>query len=549
MSKKETLDIIKDCIDKRKSFILEAGAGSGKTWSLVESLKYILETKGKYLEKQNKKIACITYTNVAADEIMHRIDNNPLVYVGTIHSFLWSQVSEYSEELKNIMLEINETLSVDKKNDNLKEDLAKVRKLEYNLYKKDYSKGLLWHNDVVDLSCKLFERYKKLIQITISKYPYLFIDEYQDTFPVIINLILDTIYSKFKDKIVIGFYGDSMQNIYDTGIGNLKLENYSEIEQITKLENYRCSTTVIDLLKHIRPDLEQYPAGSNKKGEISFYHGEQGLSLDTVKATLEKRKWNFTDTTNTKILYLTHKKIAEGIGYSNLLAAFPHRDSLFDRGNFLANIFFQIEDICRNYQEGNYGTLFSRLKSNGFVLSKHQEKQRLREYIDELNVYRENKKITEVLDFIATHDIQLIQTQDYLLFIKKIEQDKTDDEDDERNITIYKKLKAISFKEVIALYSFIEDHTVYSTKHGVKGSEFENVLLIVDDRAWNNFNDNQVFGDDKLSNPERYNRTRNLLYVCCSRAKNKLALYSTTPMSLSSKRTIEKWFGVENVFF
>ena len=72
----KSLEQVKDCIKTGKSFIVEAGAGSGKTWTLIESLRYIIETQAFQLEKTNKQIACITYTNVAKDEITHRINNN-----------------------------------------------------------------------------------------------------------------------------------------------------------------------------------------------------------------------------------------------------------------------------------------------------------------------------------------------------------------------------------------------------------------------------------------------------------------------------------------
>lgn len=76
-----SLQNIQQSIAEKQSFILEAGAGSGKTWSLVESIKYIINHESQNLAKHNRKIACITYTNVAANEIIERIDNNPLVNV------------------------------------------------------------------------------------------------------------------------------------------------------------------------------------------------------------------------------------------------------------------------------------------------------------------------------------------------------------------------------------------------------------------------------------------------------------------------------------
>ncbi|WWW12507.1 UvrD-helicase domain-containing protein [Arcobacter cryaerophilus gv. pseudocryaerophilus] len=95
-----TIEQIYQCIDTKESFVLDAGAGSGKTWSLVESLKYIIKNNGENFNRNNQKIVCITYTNVAKNEIIERLENNELVIVSTIHDFLWNCISQFKKELK-----------------------------------------------------------------------------------------------------------------------------------------------------------------------------------------------------------------------------------------------------------------------------------------------------------------------------------------------------------------------------------------------------------------------------------------------------------------
>ena len=51
-----TIEQIYQCIDTKESFVLDAGAGSGKTWSLVESLKYIIKNNGENFNRNNQKI-------------------------------------------------------------------------------------------------------------------------------------------------------------------------------------------------------------------------------------------------------------------------------------------------------------------------------------------------------------------------------------------------------------------------------------------------------------------------------------------------------------
>ena len=86
----------------RKSFFLFAGAGSGKTHSLVLLLKRIRDSIGKDLLLQGKSVAVITYTNAATDEIINRLDYNSVFHVSTIHSFVWDVIKYYQTDIKNL---------------------------------------------------------------------------------------------------------------------------------------------------------------------------------------------------------------------------------------------------------------------------------------------------------------------------------------------------------------------------------------------------------------------------------------------------------------
>lgn len=56
---------IKARIEDKSSFVVEAGAGSGKTYVLIQTLNHLIETQGENLSLNNQTIICITYTNVA----------------------------------------------------------------------------------------------------------------------------------------------------------------------------------------------------------------------------------------------------------------------------------------------------------------------------------------------------------------------------------------------------------------------------------------------------------------------------------------------------
>lgn len=95
------IDVIEkaiECINCNKNFLIQGGAGSGKT----ESLKNLLNRIST--ELKDKKVICITHTNTAVDEIKSRTKNQYPVY--TIHTFLYSLICNYKKNIKDVLPEI-----------------------------------------------------------------------------------------------------------------------------------------------------------------------------------------------------------------------------------------------------------------------------------------------------------------------------------------------------------------------------------------------------------------------------------------------------------
>jgi DNA helicase-2/ATP-dependent DNA helicase PcrA len=541
----ESLEEVKTCLDSKTSFIVEAGAGSGKTWTLIESLRHILETQGVNMEKGNKQVACITYTNVAKDEIIERIDNNPLVLVLTIHEFLWYVIKNYQNELKSEILKYNKE---DKKKpvEDLETKIQKVS-IQYSQYGRKFEKGRITHEDVLEFSSLMFAQYPKISKIVANKFPFIFIDEYQDTEKRTVELLLDYLLASNTDKITLGFFGDYMQKIYNQGIGKIESD---KLKPVTKRENFRCSKKVIELLAKIRPGLVQIPAGKNLNGEISFIHCKTNDTqnfLKTITYFKEKKGWDIEN--KTKILFLTHKGIASKLGYENLFIAYDKlafgRDRLLNREELFSSFFLlKLEKLVELYLQKNYRDFITQLGIEGFKIQKHEDKERVQELISKLIELRIKGSVKDVMDFVFTNNLLVkpLRMEEFLIAIGKMELD----ENEKVNKDFYDTLMPIKYQEFISINEYIEDYTPYSTKHGVKGAEFDNVLVVIDDSAWNMYKFNDVFANN-VKNKERHSRTLNLLYVCCSRAKDKLVLLSLSEMDASAMSTINSWFGNENV--
>ena len=567
--KTTSLDKVINAIDSKQSFLLEAGAGSGKTYTLIQSLNHILDNHSEKLRSAGQKISCITFTNVAKDEIVKRIENSDLVVVQTIHEFLWDCVKNFQSSLHTKLGELNDEYERQRTEEgrrkgyehiqDLDEKIAKLN-VSYTDYGRNFQKGLLTHEDVITISYYMFRDYSSLSDILANKYPYIFIDEYQDTEEGTILSLLEHHLKQQQGNVVVGFFGDSMQKIYDQGIGKIDPKYYQKaskdklLEYITKEENYRCSLVVIELLNKIRKNIKQVASGNNKKGAISFLYGQS--DYDNYFEYLKKQGWDFDDL-NTKVLFLTHTRIAKKLGYENLLGVYTKRYGQFGRDRLIkkeerfSKFFFHengIEKVLSYYEQRKYGEVINMLRDNGYGLTFHKDKEKIDNTVKELISIREKGTIRDVLDFVKR--TQILSVPDIILdFERYLEQetDTTDDEKIQKDTIFYNALMGIQYLEVISFYDFVENKTVFSTKHGTKGDEYENVLVIIDDGSWRqSYSFKEMFaGESKY--PERLQRTLNLFYVCCSRAKNNLSVATVSTMDEAAMSTVKDWFGESNL--
>ncbi len=99
--------VIQECLhlESGKSFITFAGAGSGKTFSLKKALEFLSDQYSDVFSRQGKQIAVVTFTNNAAEEIADRIEQKPIFSVSTIHSFCWSAIVGFNEDIRKWYLE------------------------------------------------------------------------------------------------------------------------------------------------------------------------------------------------------------------------------------------------------------------------------------------------------------------------------------------------------------------------------------------------------------------------------------------------------------
>lgn len=644
-------------IDNKQSLVFKAGAGAGKTYALIESIKSLLKKEGSRLKTHNQKIVVITFTNVAADEIKNRLGQSDLVLVSTIHERLWDLIKVYQRELVDIhlkklereLVKVKESISGEERfmglkiseqtnfikvmNDNkdvfyayyeakatkaknkyknlpfsfdidntkLLNNIGRFRFLVSNLYRRKRYKNAvaqiknrkegyktvqyntqlshdrlehmqISHDTLLKYAKLLIKKHQVLQKIIIHKYPYFFVDEYQDTSPLVIDIlqILDNFSQTSKHDFFVGYYGDELQNIYNYGVGQELSKHHSNLKEVNKPLNRRSTQEVISVINRIRnePQTQESIYTDSIGGSVKFYHGERNSVVHFIEDY--KKHWKIDMENPLDCLFLTNRGVANNIGIPNLYNAMRQSNlyregfgyerinmellskefdklgvvqktlynlfkllSIIDKKTRTVNKILVTESIRRNISLESLNNLIHTLENiKGDTLGE------ILKSIDKKYQESSNDKFKLLINYLLNLDERLqFSKKEYKKFLfttlGKINTVETvsEDEEDERlaraNKTI-EELLSISKDELLAWSKFLthsEGQSVrYHTYHGTKGLEFKNVIIVMEHK----FGRHSYFEDffknnlreDTLDIEElvNFNKAKNLLYVAASRA-------------------------------
>lgn len=655
------------CIDNKESILFNSGAGAGKTYALKECLKYVIRKYGNELKYRNQKVICITYTNVATNEIKSRLGNTNTVLVSTIHERIWELIKNHQNELIKIHIE-NLAIKIKKIQDDIstKKEFEEFRKLSnkekcvfrdvvlsckdvyyenYNSKKEELQMALkpylrdffymtnhitnfkkmvktiidedryltcigkikfkekqygkvqynalyntdqlhrmrISHDTLLEYAFTIINRYDLLKQMIIDKYPYIFIDEYQDTNEYVVKVmnVLQEYSEKINHKIFIGYYGDSVQNIYEDGIGNNITLLHKHLREIDKEFNRRSTQEIIDVANNIRSDriIQSSIFKDCYGGTVKFYAG----NAEDVKAFVNQyvKQWTVSKENPLNCFMLTNKSVATYSGFENIYNLFS-RTSVYKGARYnQLNSELLSKDLSKLGKVPRY--LFNILH---FLISMQDEKsplksilpisvckdmniQELRELVSELKkihgktlketiesvteLYRSDakedfKKVVEML--FDLEEISLSKFRGFLL--RELFENIPDSEIEEAN-TIIDEILLVSMEEYKLWYKYILDETTgivrYHTYHGTKGLEFDNVVIIMENAFgrgsnkdfFNYFFSNCEHPDLNKIDIEKYNRVKNLLYVSVTRAIQNLRI-----LYIDDVKNFES--GIKNIF-
>lgn len=603
---------IYECInpDSPKSFFLFAGAGSGKTRTLINVLSRFKEQYGTNFKFRNKKIAIITYTNAAADEITRRLEHSSIFSVSTIHSFSWELIRNFTPDIKawinnNLVVEIAEleeqqsksrdlnnktSIGRAKKIESKKERLAslgKIQKFIYNPNGDNITKDSLNHSEVLSIAASFIKSKTLFKQILLNKFPVILIDESQDTKKELIDALFE-LQNQYKEKLSLGLFGDTMQRIYADGKENLGVGLPDDWIQPAKKMNHRSKSRIIDLINKIRSEIdgqEQLPRIENTGGIVRLFAVSRTKSKPEVEKLICQKMKDFTNDdkwedyeTDVMTLTLEHHMAARRMGFSTffdpLYAVDKIKTSLLDGTSTSINLFskivlalyqayinnnkFEVANVIKKHSElVNKQTL---LKETNKLSAFHSTNEKVNELMslwgdgNQPTLLEILKKINETKLFKIPSTLKLVLATTVAEVTENEEEEELDKDDD--ILGAWEVALTAKFSEIIEYSKYINEESAFGTHQGVKGLEFDRVMVIIDDEESKGFmfSYDKLFGIKPLTSTDQKNidegketgidRTLRLFYVACSRAKESLAIvsYTDTPEELKKNVINYGWF-------
>ena len=309
-----------------------AGAGSGKTKTLVAKITYLIEEKNI----SAFQVLALTFSNKAAREMRERVSTEVQSDIGalqitTFHSFcarvLRSEASYLGLSRNFTIYDTSEQKAIAKallgrRGISTKEtspfeilnfieqlrnigfytgrDIPEERDLVAELssdpfftYYQEYEAELHKANAVdfgslITAVLELFEKFPEVLERYQTRYKYLLVDEYQDTNRAQFDLVR-MLAAKNNNICVVGDEDQSIYSWRGADIRNiLDFEKIYPKAEILKLEqNYRSSKNIIDAATCV------IARNSQRKGKSMWTNNPEGESIDVIECQSDKTEGEF----------------------------------------------------------------------------------------------------------------------------------------------------------------------------------------------------------------------------------------------------------------
>ncbi|MCE7531671.1 UvrD-helicase domain-containing protein [Acinetobacter nosocomialis] len=541
-------------------FKVSAGPGAGKTYWLVEHIRNVLHHSSRL--GKIRKIACITYTNIAVETILTRLGTSATqVDVSTIHSFLYRHIvkpyvfliaDEYGldyskldghDELnhsytkfsnwatltsQNFLLRDKENVikALDaiqwqlKDNGEILLELpivkaylgrnAKIRKTSYIDYRKQHwLSGKIHHDDVLFFSYQLIEKHPFILEVIRAKFPYFFIDEFQDCNPIQVAIIKNIA----ESETVVGCIGDPAQSIYEfqgADVEQFFSFNLDGMRHYQILKNNRSTIKIVKILNLIRSDLIQEAVRESEGENHCLIVGTPKESIRIVRERCINEDF-YTLSRDNFIAKALHNELDDSFNIDNLFETITVIDSNKERRQLVCSSIKAIE-LTR---EKKFKEAFKELKKI-FPESKYSISTSI-EYLSTLIKEYDSYKTKNLINFIEVLQ-KLLNSS-----ITKVSRGRVKEFYENTN-----------YNQLSVCISIPDDMSLNKTIHKSKGDEFNNVLLVLESHKELNF----ILAPQLIADEEHRIR-----YVAVSRAKERLFI-SVPSLEVSDEAKFSEHFEI-----
>ncbi|MCK0158928.1 ATP-dependent helicase [Cellulophaga sp. F20128] len=554
-------------IDIEQHFKVVAGPGAGKTTFLVNHIRNVLTNSERL--GVNRKVACITYTNVGVDTLVDRVkDERDNIEISTIHSFLFVHVVKpylflisdkyglnpsmfdspfehifsngffrstnlptrfrvQESEMKKVFWEINgETciLRLPNRNRNVQQYHNSLLRYKTAFWEK----GIMHYDDILAFAWEIVNKDSSVLRILRAKFPYFFIDEFQDTSPIqsaILKLIAN-------EETIVGVIGDEAQSIYSfQGASMQQFIDFTlpNINEFVIPDNHRSTLQIISVLNTIRGSITQ-TSPEAKAGDLPKI-----IVGDSIAALEEcERLWGEKNVVSLSYMVPTanamRKRVPVESAANNIIEELFSVDSNRDRKKVIISVIKSVEFAKQNLFNDAIKELSRHFRNQDLFKGHKSALIFIKSY---LNLYNEisNETLWQLYERLQASSI---------VSLSRIRESKTAEMT--RVEAFYKET---SYKDLALTIRLLKDASLHRTIHKAKGDEFNNVLVIVKGRFGNRYNEERDLAF--LLNPELNSLEEHRVnYVACSRAKENLII-NVPELSQEASDTLATYFDISSV--
>ncbi|MEQ1079504.1 UvrD-helicase domain-containing protein [Acinetobacter seifertii] len=344
-----------------------------------------------------------------------------------------------------------------------------------------WSRGIMSHDDVLFFSYIILTKFDFVLNVLRAKFPYLYIDEFQDSHPIqveIIKLIAEK-------ETNIGIIGDTAQSIYEfQGSNSSQLLNFNldNIQTYTISDNRRSTNQIVGLLNSIRSDLIQNPFRNVSGGKPILLIGSINNSLIFLRENLG---------------------ITDFVGLSRNNETVLNLQKLDKSSSEEVDLLHQIKAADKNIYR--LKTILSFITSIEYCIAGKFKKS-----LSEMMKNKDIEKDALLTLIIISSQYSTLKSKSLFEFIKKLKEDFNVDIPTPNGETkrVYESIIYSNFALSIFSETQVEK---YFTIHKSKGEEYNNVFL-VDDNL------------DYLLDFDIQSEEHRIRYVAMSRARENLII-------------------------